>query len=418
VSPSAAPPQRRRPFYGWYIVSASSFAFFLGFGFIYSFGVFAQPIARMVGYDVEAVIALFAISYTVFQVAGFLTGFLGDIAGPRQTVAAGGVLLGLGLLASSRATNNIELAAAFGIGVGLGLACMYVPVTDVVGCWFVRNRGYAMGLTVAGMGLGNLLIPQLAEAMISAYGIRATLAVCGLVALISIPALSLVFVRKPEDKGLYPDGDREPSENLADIGGGVTLREALHSRSFWFLYASILFGSFAMFLPFAHLTVYASQLGIVRRIAAILVSLIGAGTLISRLVLGRILDRFAPRMVIIVTFGVLTLDMLLWLDARTPLLLGVFALIFGIAYSTANAVQPELVLDYFGEKHGGELLGLVFTAAAPGSLLGPTLAGQLFDVTGTYRLAIVVGAAAFALAMLSLCFMPKVPVLGQHLRSG
>ena len=404
---------RRRPFYGWYIVGSSSTAFLLAFGFIYSFSVFAKPISHMIGYDHEGVAALFSVSYTVFQLAGFVTGTIADKTGPRALVAIGGVFLGVGILIASRATNNLEIAAAYGMGVGVGLACIYVPATEVVGDWFIRGRGFATGLTVAGMGLGNLLIPPIAASMIIRYGIRSTLAGYGMIALIAIPAASILLVAKPEDLGQLPDGDTDPSEALAEEESGSSVREALHSRSFWMLYFSVFLASFGLFLPFAHLDNYATHHGASPEIAAVIVSMIGLGVVVSRVVLGRFFDRFAPRHLVTVAMGFLAASMLLWLGVGSPVLLGIFAVIFGICYAINNALQPALVLDYFGEKHGGALIGLLFSAAVPGGLFGPTVAGEILDRIGTLKPAIALGGIAFLLAMISLLFIPE-PALAPH----
>jgi MFS family permease len=398
---------RRRPFFGWYIVGASSVAFLFAFGFIYSFSVFGKPISEVIGYDAEAVAVLFSISYTVFQLAGFVTGLVVDKTGPRLLVAIGGLLFGIGLIFASRATTNLQIATAYGLGVGLGLSCIYVPVTDVVGNWFIRSRGYATGLTVAGMGLGNLLIPPIAATMIARYGVRPTLAACGIIALLAIPAMSLPLVPKPEDMDLLPDGDLEPPQDLAAMEGGLSLGDAVRSRDFWCLYASVGFASFGLFLPFAHLAGYASLHGASVQVAALIVSMVGAGVLVSRLVLGRYLDRVAPRALVRASMAVLAVDMAFWFVARSPLPLGLFAIVFGICYATNNSVQPALVLDYFGERHGGALIGLLFSAAIPGSLLGPPLAGQIVDSTHSYNLAIAFATVAFLLATIVMCFLPE-----------
>jgi MFS family permease len=405
MGPSTAG-QRHRRFFGWQIVAASSLAYCLAFGFIYSFGVFAGPIARTIGYDVEGVTALFSIGYTIFQLAGFAAGWLVDRIQPRLMVTAGGLLLGGGLIAASRSTTNIQISLAFGVGVGIGLACIYVPAIGVVGDWFIRNRTYATGITVAAMGLGNLLLPPLAELLIDRYGIRTTLFLFGVMMIVIIPVAAQFLVATPEALGQYPDGDLEPPAHLAEAEGGETVRQALRSRRFWLLYASIFFASFAIFLPYTHLQKYATLHGASADVGALLVSTLGLGMIVGRLGLGRYTDRIAPRKLIVVAGGLLVLSMLFWLNTTAPALLAIFALIFGFSYATNSALQPALVLDYFGERHGDALIGLLFTAAAPGTLLGPTLAGQFFDSTGSYGLPIAAGTLVCALALACLLFLP------------
>ena len=243
----------RRIFYGWYVVGAAFLSFFLAFGFIYSFGIFAQPIANVIHYDVEGVTALFSISYFVFLMAGCVTGFISDRVGGHWVVAAGGILIGIGLFAAGRATTNLEISAAFALGVGLGMACIYVPATDVVETWFVRKRGYATGLTVGGWEAGNLVIPAVATLAILRLGVRPALVGFGLAMLVLIPIAALIMSRRPEDMGLYPDGSPDPPPVSEDDAAGSTLLQAIRTRPFWQIYLAIFFASFGIFLPFTHL---------------------------------------------------------------------------------------------------------------------------------------------------------------------
>lgn len=391
--------RRERPFFGWYVVDATFVSFFIAFGYIYAFGVFAGPLSASFRMDRETVSLLFSLSYSLYLLVGAATGRIADRTGPRPVVTAGGVLIGVGLILSALAGHALILFVAFTLGIGLGLGCVYVPATEVVEHWFVRRRGYASGITVAGVGAGNLILPPLAEILVSSIGWRPTFVILGAVAAIAIPAASSFLVRSPEVLGLYPDGKVIPGEDVALLESeGLTVREALHSRPFWLLYAAVLSGSLALFLPFAHLQLYAIRYGASPEVAAVIVGLIGGGTLVSRLVLGGYTDRFQPRPMLAVTFLGTSASMVVWLIAHHPLPLGLFAFLFGLCYGTNSALLPAITVDYFGEKHSGAIMGLLFTAAVPGSLLGPTLAGEAYDAFGSYTIAIAAAIVVFLAA--------------------
>jgi len=401
---------RHQPFFGWYVVGAAFVVFFLGFGFIYSFSVFAKPIADSIHYDVEGVTALFSLCYTVYLITGVLAGFLADRVGARAVVALGGILMGLGLLAASQSTTNLQISAAFGLGIGPGLGCFYVPASNVVEAWFIRRRGYATGITVLGFSTGNLVVgPVLAEAILR-FGVRAALGGFGVIVLVAVPALALLMISRPEDRGLYPDGDVQPPPTLAEEEGGLTLRQAIRTRAFWHLYMAIFLASFAIYLPFAHLGTFAVKYGASPVLASMVVGLLGLGGIIGRLALGGYTDRVKPIVSLFIAFVGLALAMAIWYRSLNIWGLAVFAVVFGIFYTTSSAVEPAAIVNYFGERHGGAIMGMMFTSAAAGSLLGPTITAEVVDRTGSYGLAIVAGAALFVLAAASLPALPKPPI--------
>jgi MFS family permease len=398
-----------RAFFGWYIVGAAFTIFFLTFGFMYSFSVIAKPIADAIHYDVEGVSTLFSLSFTVYLLAGVPAGFLVDRIGARIVIAVGGFLTGFGIILASQATTNLQISLAFGLAVGLGLACLYVPATNVVQAWFVRGRGYATGITVLGFATGNLVIgPLIAESIIR-FGVRPTLAAYGVILMVVIPVLSLVMVGKPEDLGLYPDGDSDPSPLLAEEQAGMPLSQATHTRPFWHLYLAIFVASFAIYLPFVHLGTSALKTGASPLMAGFVVAMLGLGGIFGRLVLGRASDRIRPRHGLLFSFLGLAASMVIWYRSPNPLGLAVFALVYGFFYTWSSAVEPPVIVDYFGEKHSGAIMGMIFTSAAAGSLLGPTIGGEIVDRTGSYDAALVTGAILFVVSALSMLTVPDPP---------
>ena len=130
-------------------------------------------------------------------------------------------------------TNLWQVYLTYSLGIGLGVGIVYVPSVSVVQRWFVRQRGFASGLAVAGIGLGTLVMPPIATQLVSAFGWRWAYAVLGIAALaVMIPA-ALFIEQSPAARGLTPDGDPPSSSGSAAAVSGATLREALHSVTFW-----------------------------------------------------------------------------------------------------------------------------------------------------------------------------------------
>jgi MFS family permease len=179
---------------------------------------------------------------------------------------------------------------------------------------------------------------------------------------------------------------------------GWSLRPALTTRPFILLYAAILASSVPLFVPFVHIVPFARDLGISPETAVLLASLIGVGSIAGRFGLGSLADRFGRRPTLVAMFLGLTLMLGLWLIARTPWPLAVFALVYGACYGGFVALVPAVIIDYLGTRNAGAIIGALYTSVAPGTLIGPPLAGYAFDLWGSYTSSIVVAIAFMALA--------------------
>ena len=140
---------------------------FVGFGCAYTFSAFVEPLQQNFGASRGSVSLVFSLAGFLYFGLGIVSGPLADRFGPRLFAVAGMILTGLGLAAASVARTLPEIYAAYGLGVGLGVGCAYVPAIGAVQRWFVRRRGFASGLAVSGIGVGTLLMPPLASYLIA-----------------------------------------------------------------------------------------------------------------------------------------------------------------------------------------------------------------------------------------------------------
>jgi len=128
----------------------------------------------------SAAAAVFSITASVYFLAGSVSGWAVDRVGPRKVLVTGAVLMAVGLLLTSRVNALWQGYLTYGLGVGLGVACGYVPMLAVIGGWFERRRSTALGIAVAGIGLGTLGVAPLAASIIDAHGWRTTYVVFGI----------------------------------------------------------------------------------------------------------------------------------------------------------------------------------------------------------------------------------------------
>ncbi|WP_419909126.1 ferrochelatase [Candidatus Poriferisodalis sp.] len=366
---------------GWTVALSASLATFAVFGVAYSFGVVLGSIRDEFGIGTGLASLLFAIPTFLYFVLGVFTGRLGDRYGPRRVLIAGAIALGAGLWAASVAQSLWVAMTSYVAGVGISVACAYVPMVSVVGGWFERHRTAALGVAVAGIGLGHFAGAWGAERLIDLYGWRDTyqvlaVASTGLLIMAAIPA------RRPP--------------HVAPQSEMPSLRRLMHNRRYTLLYFSMMLLSSSLFVPIIYIKDYLDDLG--KPGGQWLISIIGLASLLGRLLLGA-LGAVLPLMRLYqLAFTIMGLSYLIWLFAGDNYtVLVIYTLVMGCSYGGFIALSPAVAAELFGLAGLGGVLGALYTAAGVGGLAGPPLAGLLIDNAG-FRVTIV---AAMIVALTS-----------------
>lgn len=387
---------RPRLYYGWVVVGAAFVVMLVGFGSAYTFAAFFPSLKTAFGASRGEVSFVFSLAGFLYFILGPVAGALADRCGPRLPIAIGMLLLAAGLALGGQAQALWQVYLAYGLGVGVGVGLSYVPAVGAVQPWFVRRRAEASGYAVAGIGVGTLLMPPLAAALIADLGWRDAYLVLGVLALAVGGAATTLMERSPAARGLAPDGGTDaPAAEAAE--GDADVRSALRSRAFWSLYASGICIGFGVFIPFVHLAPYALDYGHSEQASVLLLSAIGVGSIAGRFVLGGLADRFGRRKSLVLMFAGIFAAQMLWLFSTGLPALVCYALMHGCFYGGFVALIPAVTMDYFGVRHANGVIGLLYTSAAFGTLLGPTFAGLAFDASGSYAPPIVASAVLAAL---------------------
>jgi MFS family permease len=383
-----------RIFYGWFVVAAAFGVTFVGFGPAYTFSAFVESLQRDFGASRGSVSLVFSLAGFLYFGLGIVSGPLADRFGSRRLALAGMILIGLGLAAASAARSLPEVYAAYGLGVGLGVGCAYVPAVGAVQRWFVRRRGFASGLAVSGIGVGTLVMPPLASFLIENLGWRGAYLALGALAAIAGGGLALLLENDPRDRGLGPDGDPLQPDAQAVRPQGASVREAIRSRRFISLYAACLICSFGVFVPFVHLVPYAGDHGVASASAVLLLGVIGIGSTAGRFFLGGLADRMGRQLSLLLMFIGMALALAVWMISTGIWSLAAFAFVYGVFYGGWVAVLPAVVMDYFGGRNVGGIIGILYTSVAFGTLIGPSAAGFAFDLSHSYTLPILASVVA------------------------
>ncbi len=387
-APNAARPERDSP-HAWRTVVAGFLATFTLFGVAYSFGAFFRPMGAEFGADREAISAVFSITAFLYFMLGPVTGHLADRFGPRLVVLAGAVAMGSGLIATACTHHLWEAYITYGLGVGIGVACCYVPLVSAISGWFLRRRNTALGIAVSGIGAGTLAVAPLAAELIRRFGWREAYVILGVGATILL--MVCAYLSEPA-----------PVENQARPAKlGYTLRKP----DFILLYAASMLWSIATAIPFVFLTPYAQGRGVGQVAAAALVGVIGFASTAGRLGLGVLGDRMGILRLYRTCILSLGLSYAIWWSADSWAALALFALAMGISYGGAVTLTPAVVAELFGTQGLGATLGALYTSSAIATLVGPPLCGAIIDHTGSYGFAL-----GFTLASTVAAFFVLLPL--------
>jgi MFS family permease len=375
---------------GWVVVAAAALATFTLFAITYSFGTAFTAMAAEFNAGNGAIALMFGFVIFFLFTLGLPAGRITDRVGPRPVMAVGTVSMTVGLWLTSIIHSLWIGYATYGVGVGVGVACCYVPMVSQVSAWFDRRRATALGLASAGIGLGTLVGPKVTQRLIATYEWRSTFRILAVFAAVALAVATGLAAQAPGSAGAVV-----PS-----------LRETFSRPAFRRFYLSGLLLGLGLFVPFVFLVPYAKVHGIAPSTAASLISLLGLGSLSGRLLLSAVAGRLGlARLYKLCIFGMGSC-FLIWLFAGSSFVaLAAFALVLGLSYGGYVALSPAVCAHMFGIVGLGGVLGALYTSSGVGGLVGPPLAGWLIDVTGSYTAAIVL---ALVLASGAVVALPRL----------
>jgi MFS family permease len=359
----------------WIAVVTAFVSCFTLFGVSYSFGAFFRPMGMEFGASRMPTAVVFSVTAGIYNALGAPAGHLSDRYGPRPMMLAAAFFMGTGLILTSRIDRLWTGYLTYGLGVGLGGACCYVPMVSVVGGWFARWRNTALGVAVAGIGCGTLVMAPIAAALIERYGWRESYVILGIASAVTLVICALVVEPPP----MHLQTARRP------------LSAAVLTPTFAMLWVSSLLSSIAIYVPFVYLPEFAQHRGVSRVAAAALVGIIGGASVVGRMALGVVADRTGIMWLYKLCMLSLGLTFGIWILTTGYGWLLIFALAMGTAYGGLVALLPAVVAEIFGVQGLGAMLGTLYSGSAISALVGPPLAGLVIDHTGSY-----LWAAAFA----------------------
>lgn len=419
---------RKGIFYGWWIVAVCMLVLFVhaGCGF-YSFGVLNKTLQEAFDTNRGTISGAVSLYMLMIGLTAPFVGRLTDRYGPKKLVLWGALIVGAAFLLLNRASAVWHLYVLFlVIGIGMSGAGL-VPVSFAVSNWFTRKRGLAMGVTMVGIALGGLLVTLLTNYLVDAFSWRAAFVALGILTwVLIIPATMLIMRTRPQDMGLLPDGEspvtREtvPAVEMVQATAdpeptASTLKMVLRSRPLLLIMAAFFFAGLAIGGLLQHEHAFFTDLGISMASAGMMLAVTAGMGGFGKLFFGFMADRIPPRRVAIICFTlqVVAMTILMLMQSVPPMwvyvMMWMFVIVFGFAMGGQIALQPLVTTQFFGLASFGAIFGAVALAAGVGVSLGPLLAGGIFDLLGSYRLAFFTFAAGYAVAITALLLLARYP---------
>ena len=409
-----------RLFYGWVVLGICFVLATIVLGAYYCFGVFLKPLQDEFLASRAVVSSVFSVSSLILSLSAVLGGWASDRFGPRIVFAISGPIACAGLILSSRVTDLWQLYISYGLIVSLGSSAAFPTTMATISRWFVKRRGLALGILTAGLACGMMIMPPIVQTLITNYGWRTTMFILSFSSLDTYGVAILLVRRSPQEMGLLPYGLTPGKDRNEDTGkagatndtdtsqhNDSTLKEAVRTRDLWLLWALFATLALSMMMVNTQIVRYALDTGVSPVRAALIVSIIGAGGMVGKIVGGGATERIGTRRILIICAATLAVAMF-WLTRSINMWMFVaFAVPFGMAYGGWIPSLSVLIADIFGTTHYGKIFAVADTGWGAGGFVGPILAGYMFDTTGSYRIAFWIGASLSLLSIALVLLLRK-----------
>ena len=389
-------PELMDSFRGWLVAVGAGLSTGMAFGTIYTFGAFIESMADEFGTGQGTASIMLGIATFLFFGTGIVSGPLLHHLGPRPLMAVGGLLFFGGLAGTSAVAELWQGYLLYGIGCGFGSGLFVSPVFATSTAWFMKRRVIALGIVATGPGIGTMVLVPLAERLIAELGWRIAFRYLALIALVTYAVCFLMLRRPP----ITMNFDPRPH-----------VRRVTRTKAFWqmaagaSLFSVPLIGSLAAIIPFAR------SVGISAAAAAWLVSIVGASSIVGRILLTGIASVLGSVRLFKLCYASLPVAYAIWLLAGDRYgLMVVFALVLGVGYGGYVALMGDVTPHLFGVAGIGSVMGRLFFFFGVGSLVGPPAMLFLQEASGGTVLPIALVTAVATVGALVIRPMTRDPV--------
>ncbi|GAA5188850.1 L-lactate MFS transporter [Ferrimonas gelatinilytica] len=365
-------------------------------GVLYTWSVFSQALVSDMGWSNTDAGMPYTVSIVVFAIALLISGILQDRWGPRPMAVLGTALTGVGMVGSAFATTPSMLVLTFGIITGAGIGFAFACLAPTAMKWFPPSRkGLVSGIIAAGFGVAPLYLAPTTTALISQFGINQAFLYLGIGVLVIALPMAFTIVTPPTS----------PSSQTTTVNQGAaadtsdfTWREMIRTPQFYMMWGLFALGSSAGLMLIGNITSIALVQGGVED-GALLVATLAVFNTLGRIVMGMLSDKIGRIQTLWIVLLLQGLNMVLFPIFTTELGFLIGAALAGIAYGGLLSVVPSLTADFYGLNNYGTNYGVLYTAWGVAGFMGPVLANEVVDHTGSFGVAYLVSAVTLGVAV-------------------
>ncbi|MCU1313990.1 MAG: Major facilitator superfamily 1 [Acidobacteriaceae bacterium] len=361
---------------GWRVILAA----FVGVGVSfapmvpYTFSLFVVPLHSAFGWNREAISNAFAIAALTVAAVSPGIGSLLDRIPPRRIILPSILIFAAAMASLAFLRGHIAQYYLSYLLLGVvGNGTAQLSYSRSVLTWFRKRRGLALAIVLSGSGTGSILLPIIAQHVISSHGWRAAYLSLAAIAFVGFPLTALFVRNRPAAAA---------TTAIPEHGLGIGL--AFRTRAFWIISVSVMLSAFSVNAIIAHLAAILVGRGITAGTAALALSAMGIAAIIARLFTGHLLDRLPAPFVAFAVLLIAATGAAAVAYATTSSIGILGAILMGAGSGSEADVIPYMLAEYFGRRRFATLYGLSWTAYAIGGALGPILMGHGFDRAGTY----------------------------------
>ncbi|PIA13039.1 MFS general substrate transporter [Coemansia reversa NRRL 1564] len=355
---------------GWIVVLGSFVVLMLVIGTTNSFGVYLQEYKLEVFPTVSSstISWIGSLQFSIMCLFGIGVGILTERIDTRIVVAIGCIITGTSLLVASACNTITGLILTQGLLYGIGGSCIMTPAVSMPSQWMKKYRAIATGFAVSGGSIGGLWMSFSTRAMVSNIGWKWSLRINGLIIIVVGCVASLLLRSRLKVSH---------SERLIDFS-------SLKNVRFVLLFFASLFSCGGYFMPYYFMPSYAVvALGRSTNWGANISSILNAGSIAGRLLVGFSADFIGPLNALIISTIMSTIAVLMmWLPCKS---LGVMigsAMVFGFFSGSLVSLVPVVTANLFGIKRLPSILGLLLISYMIGTLVSSPVGGALLEKYG------------------------------------
>jgi MFS family permease len=436
---------RRTPGYRWVIFGLSFSSMMAEGGITDIVPVIYLAVRNSFHWSATATAGIFSVAGLTGTITAPIAGRILDRLDPRYVFLLGGLLIAIGFVTSSFASELWHLMLLYGVVLTIGETIVSgFAISAILVPWFPRSRGRVLGLVEAGNPVGTLLLVPLAQLLVSTIGWQETFRVLGLVFLLLLgPGNFFLLRRSPAETSVVdPAGDHttvamavpdQPADEPLQItpegdpavagpsgedeeSGYLPLGQILSMPVVWLLALARFLGQTGRFLVSVHLVAFFAVAGYDPLLAASAIGVAGLVNLVGRPAMGALSDSLGREIVLTLGYGLHILSMIvimLFGDGHHLWPIIMFVGLSGFCDGIGGLVTSALVADLFPARSLGTVMGIMEGSVKLALMSGPLVGGVLFDMQGDYQAAFITAMVLMASAVV---FIWGVPLTSRNIR--